>query len=108
MHDAAVDDGDGDGQPDAIAGTTKMVGGKLGALPYLLLRRQLWGVECKRWECVLGMSGGGSDGGCVGGFRPGALMVTDEARGLGWRCGDVEVSDGWVWRGVPADALLAG
>lgn len=111
MHDAVADDGgDGGGgeQPDAVAVATRWVGGKLGALPNLIPCRQLWGAACKCWECVLGMSGGWNDGGCVGSFHPGALMAIDEVRGLGWRGGDGEVSDGWVWRDGHADALLAG
>lgn len=80
------------------------MGGKLWALLNRLLRLQLWGAGCKRWECVLGTSGGWNDGGCVGSFHPGAPMVADEVQGLGWRGGDGRVSDGQVWRDGHADA----
>lgn len=87
---------------------TKWGGGKLGAPPNPPPRLQLWEVDHRRWVCVLGTSGVWRDGGCGGSFHPGALMATGEVQGLGWRGGDGEASDGWVWRDGHADALLAG
>lgn len=58
--------------------------------------------------CVLGTSGVWRDVGCGGNFHPGALMVTGEVRGPGWRGGDGEGCDELVWRDGHADALLVG
>lgn len=96
LHDAVADDGGdgGGGQLDAVAVATRWGGGKLVAPPNPPHHRQLWGADRTHWVYVLDMSGVWWGGGCGGSFHPGAQMVIGEVRGLGWRGGDGEASDG--------------
>lgn len=106
-HDAVADGGD-DEQPDVVIVETRWGDGKLGAPPNLPPHLQLWEAGHRRWVYVLDMSGVWMDGGCGGSSHLGGLVATGVVLGLGWKGGDGEASDGWVWRDGHADALLEG